>query len=173
MVEGLAGKGGHASERGDVEDDAAAVTLGLSHHLRSACGHAHGAEEIGLELVVHLLFGHCLCVAGELVPGIVDENVNVELIPEVVYSVFESLLDRSRRRDVQRQFENGSLVGEVCEAGEVSGRCDETVARLAGYELGDGTADTTGTTSNYDSNVSIANEDKGASILNQVASAGS
>jgi len=94
VIESITREGGHTSERGHIKDNAAAVIL--PHYLRSPCSYSYDAEEVRLELIVHLLFRCRFRIACKLVPGIVDQDVDMELVLEVVCRCLESLFDGRR-----------------------------------------------------------------------------
>src|SRR6266516_494963 len=71
-VEGAVGNGGIAGERADVDDLARARR---PHPRKHRIHHAHGAEEIRLELRLGLIDTRLLCGAGDGIARVVDEHV--------------------------------------------------------------------------------------------------
>lgn len=132
VVEGMAGKGTQTGERGDVEDQATTVVSGLTHDFDGTHRDPHGAEEQRLHLLMHLVLGRSLGVARERVPGIVDHDVEAEVLAKVLCSGGEGSIDRIDGRHVQSKFEHVRIaVGEVRETGGITGRGYQALPRPA------------------------------------------
>lgn len=103
MIERVTGESAHAGQTGQIEHQTPVSPGTLPHDFHRLHGYAHSAEEVRLELLVHLVFGRGLCVAGEGIPGIVDHNVEVEVLAaaaEVGGGCGETGADRAGLRDI-------------------------------------------------------------------------
>lgn len=54
MVECMPRESTYTRQRRNIENQATAAILRLTHHLDGLEGHTHGPKEVGLELIVHL-----------------------------------------------------------------------------------------------------------------------
>jgi len=71
-VSALQNEGHAAQDRGDVDDPAAAPG---AHGGQEGLGHAHQAEDVGLELAAHLLVGHQGHGGERAIAGVVHQHV--------------------------------------------------------------------------------------------------
>ena len=105
MVERMTGESAHARQTGQVEHHSPVVSPRptLPHMLHRLHRHAHRAEEVRLQLLVHLVFGCGLRVAGEGIARIVHHDVEVEVLAaaaEVGGGCGETGVDRAGLRDI-------------------------------------------------------------------------
>ena len=147
VVVGMPREGTQPGQRGYVEDDAPPAIVRLAHHLNGPRRHAGGAKEERLHLLVRLLLGCRLGVAREGVPGIVNDDVDVELaaaalIAEVICRGGEGGADRAWGSHIERELEDvGVAIREVGEVCRVAGRGDQALGGLTSDERRNGATD--------------------------------
>lgn len=73
-----------ASKRRDVEDDTAVVVLILPHDLDGARCHTSCTEEESLDLFVSFFLRGRLCIPGEGVSSVVDDDIKTKALPKVL-----------------------------------------------------------------------------------------
>lgn len=150
VVESVTRKADKTSKGGNVEDQPASMVFGLTHDFNSTHRDAHGAEEQRLHLLMHLFLGCRLGIAREGVAGIVDHDIEMEVLAEVLLRSSKSSLDGSDRGHVQSKFEDvGISIREVGEAGRVASCGNEALVGLACDQFSNGFTDARGTTGDF------------------------
>ncbi len=103
-VGGQAGEGRPAGERGDVQDQPAALR---AHHRQHQPGEPPGADDQGLQLVAELVVADLLDGAEHAVPGVVHQDVHPA---ETFHRSGDGLLALLGVADVQGQCEDPARV---------------------------------------------------------------
>lgn len=110
VVERVTGEGAHAGQTGHVEHQPPVSSGLLPHDFHRLHRHAHSAEEVRLELLVHLVFSRGFGIAGEGITRIVDHDVEVEVLAEVCRGCGETCTDGARLRDIYGNLEDPVIV---------------------------------------------------------------
>lgn len=132
MVVGVTRKGALSSKRGDVEDDTASSGFRLPHVLDGTSSHPSRAEKEGFDFLVSLILGRRFRIARQRIPGIIDQNIEMEILAKVFGCGFECVFHRGWGCHVQGKFEEvGIVIGQVIQVGETPSRCDQAMIRLS------------------------------------------
>lgn len=147
VVERIPGKRDPAPHRADIHHHAphlptSSARVNVSHNPHRMPRHPHRAPEVRLDAPPRVLLARVLRVPEQVVPGVVDHDVEAA---EAVQGGGHGGVDRVRRSDVEGLLEKPWVVrGKVVEGRGVSGGRDEAVVRLGGYQLAEGLADAGG-----------------------------
>lgn len=178
MVERIPGKRDPAPHRADIHHHAphlptSSARVNVSHNPHRMPRHPHRAPEVRLDAPPRVLLARVLRVPEQVVPGVVDHDVEAA---EAVQGGGHGGVDRVRRSDVEGLLEKPWVVrGKVVEGRGVSGGRDEAVVRLGGYQLAEGLADAGGAAGDWMvSGLGLQDgEGRCEDLLNQTASLGS
>lgn len=99
----------------------------LPHDPHSLFRDVHRAPEIRIQLLPRLLICGRLCVTIQPITGIIHHDVEAAELRECRLS---GSVDRSFRRNVERELEDVGAFGEGGESGELAGSCDYTIRGL-------------------------------------------